>query len=94
MRLGAAAAALTLGLIGLALWSERRAVHRAQWSNQSQNGSTISLDDEHAAPTGPSTVIRGIMRRDAERRARERQERALSLERALRPDAAEGPGTR
>ncbi|HZS40042.1 MAG TPA: hypothetical protein VFF06_24585 [Polyangia bacterium] len=55
----------------------------AQWLNHSRNGLTNPPDDP-AHPTGPSTVIRGIMKRNAERRARERREGALDIERVLR----------
>jgi hypothetical protein len=55
------------------------------WSNHSQNGQTIPPDDV-SRPTGPSTVIRGIVKRAADRRARERREQALDVERILRGD--------
>jgi hypothetical protein len=57
----------------------------AHWFNHSNNGLTNPREDV-AHPTGPSTVIRGIMKRNAERTARERQQGALELERVLRGD--------
>jgi len=53
------------------------------WFNHSRNGSTNPPEDV-AHPTGPSTVIRGIMKRNAERQARERRRGALDIERVLR----------
>lgn len=44
------------------------------------------VDDEHAPPTGPSTVIRGVMKRAKERDVRERQTALRELEKALRSD--------
>ncbi len=79
----APAAVLALALIALGA---------GQWSNHSRNGQTIPPDDV-SRPTGPSTVIRGVMERAADRRARERREQALDVERLLRgeppPDAGD-----
>jgi hypothetical protein len=91
---GLAALVGSIVFIAAALLTARpgRGPSPPQWSNQSRNGSTIALDDEHAPPTGPSTVIRGIMKSAAERRAKEERERVYSLERAYRGEGTDGDG--
>ena len=45
-------------------------------------------EDPHAKPTGPSTVIRGIKKRAADRADAQRRAEALGIEQALK-DAGE-----
>jgi hypothetical protein len=46
-------------------------------------------EDPNAPPTGPSSVIRGVMKRAAARDAKARQAQALDLERLYHSDGGE-----